>query len=541
MNEAINSNSESFGEQNSEENAWQKMANEMPSFEERDILETTTNEKTDADKNKVSNKNYERERELDRESKKIFNDLLKSEAINPIKDYAKLTEFANLRAKALGANIPINIFLRVEFWQDNRRRQLRMNPETREPFSGYWCWSDRAFHVPGEGTYLDFPAQSDAEGTKPLEQQNKTGLSGYEAADALIDFAYTCEHELRHDLQNQRLAQKEVSYNTLRLAKDDILLTTIHNFSGDSAEYFYHNAHDQFFLEADANSAADSLFDKLLPIDGTLANKIANPNDPPEFQHTIYSILEKRQKQYVSKDKDFSLALGQNKIGMPEKTYHGTAEEIVSEYCDDIVRLYPSLIKEYPALSLEYNDDGTPKSLDDIENVIHQVNQEHKTIIGGQELTPQQTKNYYHKIMRNSKRLQNGKKLREYREQFKKTIHRQSGSGKNGSEGSTGEFEQQEEQIPADKTPEQIEIEKAKRKQKADAEFWQRIQGYKEQQNNARKNREENERKIAEQEQAEAERRQRIKEAQEKVRQTYRRQEQKTEEESEDEEMGMGM
>ena len=84
-------------------------------------------------------------------------------------------------------------------------------------------------------------------------------------------------------------------------------------------------------------------------------------------------------------------------------------------------------------------------------------------------------------------------------------------------------------EMPAGKTPEQIEAEKAARKRKEDAEFKRRMQEYTEQRDAEQKQREQNERATREREQKEAERRERIKAAQEKVRQTYQQQEQENE------------
>lgn len=340
---------------------------------------------------------HEVERDLNQESKIIFQNLIESKALNPRDSYTSLSEFANLRSQVIGAEKPIHIFLLEKYWRDGQGRKLRIDPATGNPFTGNWSWQTRAFHTP-DGTYLDFPARPASEGTKPLEQQTQQELGGYEAADAIIDFAYTCEHELQHDLQGQRLDKKEISYDALRIAKDHILINTLGHFTGD-AEYFYMNAHDGLFVEADANAAADALFDELLPIDGLLANKIANPNDPSEFQYTMHSILQRRQSESAPIDKNFSLALSQNKIGMPEKTYQGTAEEIVSKYCDDIIKLYPDYLKLYPALSLEYNTDGTPRSREDIEADLKHLDQINTVKIGNQEIPAKKLKAYYNKIL----------------------------------------------------------------------------------------------------------------------------------------------
>lgn len=82
------------------------------------------------------------------------------------------------------------------------------------------------------------------------------------------------------------------------------------------------------------------------------------------------------------------------------------------------------------------------------------------------------------------------------------------------------------EELPANKTPKQIEAERSARRRKEEAEFKQRMQEYMEQRDAEQRRREQSERATAERKQAEEKRRERIKAAEEKVRQAYHQQEQ---------------
>lgn len=87
------------------------------------------------------------------------------------------------------------------------------------------------------------------------------------------------------------------------------------------------------------------------------------------------------------------------------------------------------------------------------------------------------------------------------------------------------------EELPANKTPEQIDAERSARQRKEDAEFKQRMQEYMEQRDAEQS--EQAERATAEREQAQRERHERIGAAKEKVHQAYQQQEQEDEQEME--------
>jgi len=160
------------------------------------------------------------------------------------------------------------------------------------------------------------------------------------------------------------------------------------------------------FLETDANDHANDFLLKVIPIDGSLARRIVNPNDPPEHQHTVESVLLQRMDEGAIHRDDYSLSLGENKIGIPVKNYNGSAEQIVSDFCDTILKVYPDYIKLYPALALEYNKDGSSRSYSDIKNLLEEAERDDGVLISGQRINFSRLRNIYHRLTKHSRRLQ---------------------------------------------------------------------------------------------------------------------------------------
>ena len=130
--------------------------------------------------------------------------LLKQERFDTLQNYDSLCSYTKSRAGFLHVKKPVNLFLRSEYMGKTQYgsalNKLRYNPISQEPYTGDWQWTTRAFHS-AEGTFLDFPAH-------PRGKPQINVLEGYEATDSLIDFAYTCEHELQHDIQTERIKGK---------------------------------------------------------------------------------------------------------------------------------------------------------------------------------------------------------------------------------------------------------------------------------------------------------------------------------------------
>lgn len=508
MSERLNRESEGAG---FGENEWARMAEDAPKFAGDIATETKST-------------TAEREKSPEYRSIKIMQELLAKSEIDPAAEFPKLEEFAKARGEALGIKSQINIFLRREFWEDHQRKNIRYNPTKDEVYGGgHWKMDVRAFHAPkgsshAEGTFIDFPFLPSSEGAKLADEQVKKNLTGYEAMDALVDFAFTCEHELQHDLQFQRMETGEVSYPALKVIKDNILTSTLHFYKNDEAKYFYTNAHDDLYIEMDANDAARALMDEMIPVGGTLANKIANPQDRVEYQKSLWQIAQRRGEIHLEENKQHKLTLGENTLGIPKKTYEGTAEEIVEEYCDDLIKRYPDYVKVYPALALEYNSDGSVRTRENIEALLREANEKGGVTLGGKEIPAKKLQQYYHKLLKSAKR------------------YRKDDSGGTARAGApSGEGEIIKEEMPAGKSEEQI---RAERKRAEDEAFRKRMADYNEQQKRLKeqKQREESERILEEKREREAERKRMIQAKREEVLRAMR--EDASEMEDEDE-MGM--
>ncbi len=339
--------------------------------------------------------------QTEKSSVEVIQELLKQENFDPSQYYNVLSSYVKSRASSLGVDKPVNLFLKYSYMQENQNGSslqcLRLNPTSQEPFKGNWGWLTRAFHS-SEGTFLDFPAHSRG---KALN----CPLKGYEATDALIDFIYTCEHELQHDIQKQRIENNEISYGTLCLIKDYLLIGLLPNFEG--GENFYNNAHNDLFLETDANDHANEYIGNVVPIGGTLGRRVVNPNDPPGNQHILESVLLNRvDESNIGHHDNYSLSLGTNKIGVPPQEFNGNAEQIVSDFCDEILKKHPYLIESYPIFTLEYNKDGTRRSLSDINHLLEEAKINDGVIIDGQKINYNQIRIIYHRIVKYSRKLQ---------------------------------------------------------------------------------------------------------------------------------------
>jgi hypothetical protein len=341
--------------------------------------------------------------DTERESIEMLRSFLEMERFDPRQNYSGLCSYVESRGSISQVSRPIHLLLKYEYMEKqpnySELRTIRYNPLNQEIYNkGDWPRMTRAFHSPERGTFLDFPTQSRG-------QEKQDFLEGYQATNSLIDFGYTCEHELRHDIQQQRLNAREVSYYVLSLAKDYIMLRLLHHFTG--GEYFYDNAHDDLFLEMDANDHANEFMDKVIPPSSSLAGKIVNPNDLPEHRYTVAYLLSQRIKEGAGSHHDiYTISLGENTIGLYPQKYNGNAEEIVSDFCDDILKRYPSLIKTYPALELEYNEDGSRRSLSEIKSIIEGSKHGGYVFIGGQRIDSKRLGIIYHRLCKHSRKLQ---------------------------------------------------------------------------------------------------------------------------------------
>ena len=357
------------------------------------------------DSQRVENNNSQER--LDRHSAELMRGFLGENDFNPRKHFGEIQEYVRTRSESLGVEKPVKLFLRYEYFEKTptgtARQKLRFDPEKKQIYQdGNWGWSTRAYHSDKEGTFLDFSATPNMESEKGVQEQSGI-LSGYEQVYEIINFAYTCEHELEHDIQDQRLEKKEISYDALCTARDRVVINHLlpHLPGGMN---FYHNAHDDFYIEDDANKTASEFLYGIISPDSVIGRKIANPNDLPQYQRTISDVLFLREKEGQTYHEEYPFSIGKNEIGLPEKEYRGSAEEIVSDILDDALKVYPDFIKLYPVLSLEYNKDGSRRSTDDIQADIDKAVGNTKLTISGQTVDSKKLKITYNRMMRHFKK-----------------------------------------------------------------------------------------------------------------------------------------
>lgn len=377
-------------------NAWQKMAEEAGPFRGEN----------DPKKIEIIDR-----KEIDGRCIRTIRNLLNAEVLDPDRSFGDLERYANDRAKSLGANNKVNLFLRYAYWKkindhSSGRAYLRYNPKTETIYNqSDWGFGVRAYHNATEGTFIDFKATMSGDEELPLEKQRKE-LTDFEKADAIIDYVYTCEHELTHDVQQQRLDSQEVSFNALNTARDHVVLSCLPSIK--NGNLFYTNAHNDFFIETEANQAADDFLSKILPIDGTTGAKIANPNDPEKFQTTIGKIFDRRSRESrIGQGRTHTLSTKETSLRLPGKEYSGMAEDIISDFCDDAIRAYPGFLAKYPALLLEYNTDGTRRSREDIEAAMSSIDNDSSILFNGKKANPKWVKTAYYRLLKTSKKLSN--------------------------------------------------------------------------------------------------------------------------------------
>ena len=347
---------------------------------------------------------------LDRECAQTIRNLLGKETLDPGEEYDELAQYAQKRGERHGIKTPINIYLRYESWgkiNDHSSGIIydRYNPQTGGHYRGKeWSFGIRAYHSPESGTFIDFTATPRGEAQKPREKQ-ETVLGGYEKVYEIINFAYTVEHELQHDIQQQRLDSGEISYDALRTARDHVVLDCLPMIK--NGNYFYANAHNVFFIEEEANDSADDFLSKVLPIGGThYESKFIDKKDPQKRLHKVGDVLERRAEEgRIGVDKGYTLTVDETTLKIKRKTYSGKAEEIISDLCDDLVRAYPGFLAKYPVLLLEYDSNGDRRKREDIEADMLSIDNSENFSFGGTEADSKRLRTAYYRLLKHSKKF----------------------------------------------------------------------------------------------------------------------------------------
>ena len=272
--------------------------------------------------------------------------------------YDILENYAKARLYDLvGIDVPMHVYFQEEYHKKTDTSEswcpIRINPYTGEICREKWDYGTRAFYNE-RGVFVDFSV---------VDNQHKKQLKGYTKIDHLIDFAFTLEHELQHVLQFYNINTRVITYDNYKVIKNVIALAHIQNQDDDYSKYFYINAHNDLFLELDANNQAESFVGSQIRLRG-LSQIIVDSFG--EKKYDINSILKKRiDEAHISRgDVDYVIEM---LFGFNDSKKHikltDNPEKIIDLLVDGLVRQNPSgYLKKYPLLNDIYNPDGTRKS-----------------------------------------------------------------------------------------------------------------------------------------------------------------------------------
>lgn len=298
------------------------------------------------------------------DTKKAYDDFFQllqedKEQIPTLRLFDILTNYAKARLYDLiGKEIPLNIYFQEEYLHKEENASfwvpIRVNPYTNEICREKWNMSTRAFYNPEKGIFVDYSVTNN---------RHQRKLSGFEKVSHLIDFAFTLEHELQHVFQFENLYSNAITYDNYRMTKNVIALSYIQNQEDTLSKNFYHNAHNNLFLELDANRQAEAFLKQQIRDRGIGSKFVESFGDR---KYDIDAILEKRAKEahFGPKTVSYNLDMLFGFNNSAEKTsIDDNPEKIVDIVVDGEVRKNPAgYLKTYPILKLVYNPNGTKKT-----------------------------------------------------------------------------------------------------------------------------------------------------------------------------------
>ena len=276
-----------------------------------------------------------------------------------------LKQYIDARLIDLGVNIPINFFFRGERLIQKENSSFysifRFNPITGEICKEKWKYGTRAF-TNSKGIFIDFNIMNN------LHQKK---LDGYFMVKQLIDFAFTLEHELRHVVQFDNLERGITTYDNIQISKDLIVISYTQNQQDTLNRCFYQNAHNNMFLELDANEHATNFITSQIKSRKISQEKVQTFKNR---EYTISDILNDRIKEsHFGLDKvDYMLNMI---FGFDDSSHSLKLElhpqKIIDLLVDSLVRKKPiEYLNEFSVLRRVYNDDGTKKTYYEIKKCI---------------------------------------------------------------------------------------------------------------------------------------------------------------------------
>ncbi len=143
-------------------------------------------------------------------------------------------------------------------------------------------------------------------------------------------------HEMQHAVQENNIDKGKIDYLTYNFIKEIII-----------EEYdsrFYEDNYESIFMESDARIEEILEALKFLQeLNPEIANKVKN-NQMKKYE-------QEREKYPIYKGSVKKMSIGENKID-------------ISSYVGLLIRNNPQILTEYPILAVEYNADGTSKSIE---------------------------------------------------------------------------------------------------------------------------------------------------------------------------------
>lgn len=157
--------------------------------------------------------------------------------------------------------------------------------------------------------------------------------------DSVVENLITLFHELRHVKQDTDKKNGKINHKKYMMVKEDVLQ--------DLDPDYYDVNYKKIYEEIDARvSAAKEAYHflKTLPL----------PQSVKEREKFV-QVLERLNK-IIEREKNFYLrALS--------KKYMGNEEADIELYFDTVIKEHPEKLEEYPILKVEYNEDGSRKSI----------------------------------------------------------------------------------------------------------------------------------------------------------------------------------
>ena len=275
--------------------------------------------------------------------------------------FTLLENYAHARLHDLvGIDIPIHFYFKedilVEEDNINWYAPIRFNPITNEICKEKWDIYTNAFYS-SKGIFIDFPISN---------SYHKREITGYLKIRNLISYAFTVEHELQHVKQYNNLSQGAITYDNLKLSKNDLIIKYLSQKEDKTSKYFYANTHNDLFLEIDANTQAKKYVSEQI-------SKRSLGNLRADDRYNINDILKRKIEEAFSGRRTatytIDMVFGPNDSNKKiDLDVH--PEKIIDLLTDSLIRQNPAIyLHNYPVLKSIYNFDGTKKTY-------HEINEE---------------------------------------------------------------------------------------------------------------------------------------------------------------------